>query len=136
MKRALLAAVLLCFAVIAFAQQNGSRDRRTMNEIQLRAKVKAVVPLDDFSGKVWPVDIDARFALTVRIISVTPSVTDFNHRAEVTFAIHSPAIVFAGDFTNGKTYDFLLCREIEDGKVKYSRLGTRLANGPRLGGCR
>ena len=135
MGRDLAAVVLSCFAVIGLAQQDGAGGTRTLNEIQLRATVQAVVPLNDFSGKVLPVDIDPRFALTVRIVSVSPSVTDFNPSAVVTFAIHSPAIVFAGDFTKGKTYDFSLCRETDDSKIKYSSLGIRLANGA-LRGCR
>lgn len=98
MRRDLAIAVLSCFAVIGVAQQEGAGGTRTLNEIQLRAKVQAVVPLNDFSGKVLPVGIDPHFALTMRIASVSPSFTDFNPPDVVTFAIHSPAIVFAGDF--------------------------------------
>lgn len=109
--------------------------RSTKDEIQLRAKVNAVVPLEDFSGRAFPVDIDPHFALTVRIVSAVPAVTDLNPGAVVTFAIHSPTIVFAGDSPKRKTYNFSLCRETGDDKVKFSRLGIQTSHGVRVGGC-
>jgi len=109
--------------------------RSIKDEIQLRAKVKAIVPLEDFSGKAFPVDIDPHFALTVRIVSAMPAVADFTPGSVVTFAIHSPTIVFAGDATKRKTYNFSMCRETGDDKVKFSRLGIQINHGVRLGGC-
>jgi hypothetical protein len=41
--------------------------------MQLRAKVKAVVALGDFSGKAFPADIDLHFAVTVHIVSIVPA---------------------------------------------------------------
>ena len=135
MKRAVGAVIFVSLTVIVFARQNDLGTRSANDEIRLRARVKAVVPLEDFSGKVFPVDVDPHFALTVRIVSAAPAVADFNPGAVVTFAIHSPTIVFAGDATKGKTYNFSLCRETGDGKVKFSRLGIQIGHGVRLGGC-
>ena len=61
--------------------------------------------------------------MTARIASATPAVADFSPGAVVTFAIHRPTVVFAGDATKGKTYNFALCRETGAGKVKFFRLG-------------
>jgi hypothetical protein len=103
MKSAVAVVILSCFAVVVVAQEHGSGKRITKDEIQLRARVKAIVPLQDFSGKVFPVDIDPHFALTVSVLSVAPAIADFNPPAVVTFAIHSPTIAFAGDAKIGKT---------------------------------
>ena len=97
--------------------------------------MKAIVPLQDFSGNIFPIDIDPRFALTGSVVSAVPTIDELKPRAIVTFAIHSPEIVFAGDATKGKTYDFSLCRESENGKVRFRGLGVRLAHGATVGGC-
>lgn len=89
------------------------------DEVHLRATVQAVVPLTHFSGKVIPVDFDPRFALTVRIESAIPAVTNFTAGSVVTFAIHSPSLLFGGAATNGKTYDFLLQRKIRNGETRF-----------------
>ena len=91
----------------------------------MRATVQAVVPLTSFSGRVTPVGADPRFALTVRIQSIDPSITSLSAGTVVTFAIHSPALLFAGSPVKGKTYDFALTREIEDGKVRFAGLKER-----------
>jgi|ERR1035441_317242 hypothetical protein len=135
MRSAVGAVILSCFAVVAVAQEQGAEKQIIKDEIQLRASVKAIVPLQDFSGKVFPVDTDPHFAVTVSVISVVPAIADFNPHAIVTFGIHSPTIVFAGDAKYGKTYNFSLCRETERGKVRFSGFGIRLAHGATLGGC-
>lgn len=91
-------------------------------KIHLRATVQDVVPLADYSGEVTPVDFDPKFALTVRIESVHPAVSNFSAGAVVALAIHSPAQLFVGDVTKGKMYDFFLEREIKDGKTSFSEL--------------
>lgn len=95
------------------------------DDIRLRAKVKSVVPLTDFSGVVTPVDVDPRFAVTVQIESATPATTEFNVGAAVTLAIHSPSLLFGGEPTKGQTYEFLLHRRVEDGKVRFFDLKVR-----------
>src|SRR5690348_17324560 len=71
---------------------NPGQTQSTKDEIHLRATVRDVVPLSDFSGKITPVDFDPRFALTVPIESVDPAVGNFPAGTVVAFAIHSPAL--------------------------------------------
>jgi len=105
-------------------------------KIHLRATVHDVVPLTDFSGKVTLVDFDPKFALTVRIESVDPAVSGFAAGAVISFAIHSPALLFREDVTKGKTYDFSLEREIEHGKVRFFGLKVEKTKGSRQANAR
>src|SRR5262249_11740904 len=89
------------------------------NEVRLRATVQAVIPLTSFSGAITPVDFDPRFALAMRIESAVPAVGNLSPGAIVTLAIHSPALLFGRNTIKGKTYDFVLHRKIEDGKVRF-----------------
>jgi hypothetical protein len=121
----------LALPAISLAACNACHAQAAHDEIYLRATVqKAVVPLADFSGSVIPVDIDPRFALTVRIESTVPAAPNFIAGAVVTLAIHSPSLLFAGGPTTGRprkgrTYDFVLYREIEDGKVRFIGIEAR-----------
>jgi len=89
------------------------------DEIRLRATVQSVVLLGDFSGVVIPVHFDPRFALTVRIESASPPVAGFAPGSVVTFGIHSPTLLFAGEPAKGKTYDFVLHRKTESGRIRF-----------------
>ena len=93
--------------------------------IHLRATVKAIVPLTDFSGQATLVDFAPRFALTLRVRTVNPVIDEFASGSDVTFAIHSPALLFEGDPAKDLLYDFYLLREIKDGKVRFFDLSTR-----------
>ena len=81
--------------------------------------MQAVVPLANFSGPITPVDVDPRFALTVNVESAVPAVTNFRVGSLVTIAIHSPSLLFGGEPTKGKAYDFVLHRKVADGKVRF-----------------
>lgn len=105
-------AFLLLFGAVGYAQKND-------DEIHLRATVQALVPLTSFSGQATPVDLDPRFALTIHVESAIPAVPNFPDGAVVTFAIHSPALLFAGESTKGKTYDLFVHRKLENGKTKF-----------------
>ena len=89
------------------------------DEIHFRATVKACVPLSKFSGTVTPVHFDPYFALTMRIESAAPAETRFTAGSVVTFAIHSPSQLFAGEPTKGKAYDFVLHHETKHGKLRF-----------------
>ena len=89
------------------------------DEIHLRATVHSLVFLGDFSGKVIPVHADPRFALTMRIESASPAISNFPAGAVVTFAIHSPSLLLGCKAEKGKTYDFVLHRKIENGKMRF-----------------
>jgi len=89
------------------------------DEVRLRATVQAVVPLTDFSGTVTPIGVDPQFALTVRVESVVPDDTHFRAGKVITLAIHSPSLLFGARPIKGKTYNFVLHREIRDGKTGF-----------------
>jgi hypothetical protein len=57
--------------------------------------------------------------LTLSIESTVPAVPDFAAGAVVTLGIHSPSLLFGGESAKGKTYDFLLHRRVEDGKLRF-----------------
>ena len=71
------------------------------------------------AGTTTPVASDPKFALTVRIESAVPAVDSLAEGAVITFAIHSPSLLLAGEPTKGKIYDFSLLRKIENGKVSF-----------------
>jgi hypothetical protein len=122
------------FAILALCLLVGSsgQAQSTKDEIHMRATVRDVAPLAEFSGRVIAVDGDPRFALTVRIESVDPADGNFAVGTDVVFAIHSPAMLFATGPTIGKTYDFSVQREVDKGKTTYFGLKLeRSTKGPR-----
>jgi len=123
MRPRLASVILLLLGVAAQAQEHGATAAKNV-ELHLRAMVKAVVPLADFSGQVTPTDFDPRFALTLRVETVKPAVNEFVPGSEVTFAIHSPALLFVGDPDKNLAYDFYLFRETENGNVRFIGLAT------------
>lgn len=110
---------VLAILAISLGTCSAGLAQSTNDKVRLRATVQAVVPLTSFSGAVTPVDFDSRFALTLRIESAAPAITNFSAGDVVALAIHSPALLFAGEPTKGKIYDFVLHRKIENGKVKF-----------------
>lgn len=106
----------------ALALWNTSQAQDPRDEIYLRATVEAIVPLVDFSGSVIAVDPDPRFAITLHIETATPIVASFSKGTAVTFAIHSPSLLFAREATKGMTYDFSLGRRVENGKTVFAGL--------------
>jgi hypothetical protein len=112
----------LAILFVSLAACTAGQAQKANDEIRLRATVQSVVQLADFSGAVIPVHFDPGFALTVRIESATPPVAGFASGSLVTFAIHSPSLLFVGEPTKGKTYDFVLDRKTESGKVRFSDL--------------
>ena len=94
-------------------------------EYKLRATVLDVVALSSYSGAVLAVGADPRFAVTMRVDSITPALTNFTKGATLTFAVHSPSRLFATGDSKGKTYDFTLRRETAGGNTRYSSLEVR-----------
>jgi hypothetical protein len=92
--------------------------------ITLRGLVQSVSPLSGYSGKVIPIGADPRFALVLKIESVNPVSTIFVAGSNVTFAVHSPTRLFAGQPATNHSYDFRLKREVVDGKVVFSDLSV------------
>jgi hypothetical protein len=118
--------LLATLAVIIFAC-TPAQTTPASGEIHLRGTVLDVVPLAHFSGEVTPVDIDSSFALTVRVESVDPSTSGFNAHTVVTFAIHSPALLFGGEDPKRKKYDFSVQHEAKDGKTRFFGLKAKKA---------
>jgi hypothetical protein len=110
---------VLVFA-IALSLSNTSQAQDDHDEIYVGATVEAIVPLADFSGSVIPVDPDPRFAMTLHIESVAPHVTNFSSGASITFGIHSPSLLFAGEPTKDAIYQFSLRHELRDGESEFS----------------
>jgi len=125
MKAAVATAVVCLCTVMLSAQHHEAEPQPAIQNIRLRASVQAMAALADFSGEVTPADFDPRFALTLRIESAVPNLA---RGAIVTFGIHSPMQLFAGEPQKGKTYDFSLRRSVVNGKAKLS--GMRLQSEP------
>ncbi len=107
-----LFAILLISACVCW----GSEQQGAVERFKMRATVQDVIVLHQFTGAVVQVHLDPRFALTLRIESVTPPLTNFTTGSVVTFAVHSPTKLFAGETPKGKTLDFVVSRETQAGK--------------------
>jgi hypothetical protein len=112
--------LLLSVATILAADEKPQRE-----VFRLRATVLDIVLLSRYSGTVMPVGVDPRFAVTMRVESITPSLTKFTKGGPVTFAVHSPSQLFAAEDAKGKTFDFNLYRDTANGKTTYSNLEVR-----------
>lgn len=123
LKRCFIAA-LVCFSASFSSQRlNGQKDSKP---VVLVASVEAVTPLTAFSGEVKAVQYDPRFALTLRIQSTIPDVKELPSAGTVTFGIHSPTLLFAGDPTVGRSYIFSLRQVARNGRLTFTDLGTLL----------
>ncbi len=88
-------------------------EAQSTNEIvRLRVTVLDVTPLPGFSGSLTPTgDVDPHFALTLRIDSCVPVVTNLTAGAVVTFAVHSPALFLRGSAEKGTTHEMTMPRK-------------------------
>ena len=113
-------AVIRLLVILALGLSVGHAENRN-DEVRLRATVQSVVILEGFSGTLTPVHFDPLFALTVRIESADPTIPNFRVGSVVTFGIHSPSLLFAGEgeAVKGKAYDFVLHSKIENGRVRF-----------------
>src|SRR4051794_18155295 len=102
--------LLLILAASFAADEKPSRE-----EFRVRARVQEVVILSSFSGTVTPVGVDLRYAVTLKIESVAPALPNLEPGDIVTFAVHSPALVFGPADPKGKTYDLMLRRVTANG---------------------
>ena len=109
--------LLLSSGLICVADKKTQRE-----EFRMRATVQDFVALSNYSGSVVPVDVDPRFAVIMRVDSITPSLTKFASGATVTFAIHSPSRLFGAADAQGKPYDFVLRRETTGEKTRFLSL--------------
>jgi hypothetical protein len=113
------------FLLLSLVASSAADAKSQLEEFRLRATVRDIVVLSSYSGIVMPVDADPRFAVTMRVDSIMPALINFPKGATVTFAVHSPSVLFDAADAKGKTYDFTLRRNTADGKARFSSLEVR-----------
>ncbi len=96
-----------------------AQTRPTDDQTHLRATVQKIVTIPEFTGRIIPVAVDPRFAMTVHVESAVPPSDTFAPGSVVTLGIHSPSLLFLEDKVEGKTWDFILYRQTENGKTRY-----------------
>jgi hypothetical protein len=95
--------------------------------VHFTARVDAITPLTQYSGRIRVLEPDPRFALSLEILEVHPDAPDFPAKQTFTFAIHSPAHLFATADTAhiiGRTFDFTIKRTRGDDDARYSALSA------------
>ena len=106
--------------ILAAAATTGAHAKSHPQQFSLRAKVLNIViipsPPMALPRDYIQVDFDARFAVTMRVVSISPSLPNLGPNRTVIFAIHSPSMLFATPNPQGKTYDFTL-RPPENGRL-------------------
>ena len=84
----------------------------TNDVVRLRLTVLDVAPLRGFTGALTPTkDFDPRFALTVRIESCVPAITNLKSGTVVTFAVHSPSMFLGGSAKKGTIHEVAMPRK-------------------------
>ena len=112
------------------APREDEAPRVEVQEHHLDAMVEAIEPLGTREATVWPVDVDPRFVVVLRLHGVTPDTNDRHEGSAlragqtVAFAIHSPSRVFARDAgsVSGKRFRFRVTRTRTREGVAYSGL--------------
>jgi hypothetical protein len=100
--------LLVCHSALGESTNNVA----TNDVVRLRLTVVDVVPLRGFSGALTPTkDLDPRFALTVRIDSCIPAITNLKSGTIVTFAVHSPSMFLGGSAKKGTTHEVTFPRK-------------------------
>jgi hypothetical protein len=102
----------LAFLVASTAKAEFTNNVATNEVVPLRVTVLDVVPLRGFKGSLTPTtDVDPRFALTVRIESSAPAITNLESGTVVTFAVHSPSRFLGGSAKKGETREITMPRK-------------------------
>ena len=95
--------------------------------IHFTARVRDIASLTKHSGQSILAANDPRFALTLEILAVRPEGTVFAAKQLMSFAIHSPAQLFATADTEhiiGRIFDFTIQRTREEDQTRYSALSA------------
>ncbi|MDB6065160.1 MAG: hypothetical protein JWR26_1368 [Pedosphaera sp.] len=108
-----LLAIFACLLSICLtAAGQGTSDVTTNDVARLGVTVLDVVPLHSFAGSLTPTsDVDPRFALTVRIDSCVPAITNLKSGMIVTFAVHSPSRFLGGSAEKGATHQIKMSQK-------------------------
>ncbi|HEX5222114.1 MAG TPA: peptidylprolyl isomerase [Verrucomicrobiae bacterium] len=105
---ALLAAALFGSGV---AEAQGTNSD-TNDVVRLGVTVVDSVLLSGFSGAINRMgDVDPRFAVTLRIDSCAPALTNLHSGTIVPFAVHSPALFLSGNASKGTTHEITMSRK-------------------------
>ena len=123
------AITILAFAIAlgGYAQAQQKRDgevspppKEVKIEARFTAKVRWIEMIGNRDAKVVPVAFDPRFLAGIEILSIESPVKPFDKKGKITLAIHSPAILFAGDEkAAGKTYAFKVFGTMRDGRPEF-----------------
>jgi hypothetical protein len=120
----LLAILAMCFWICCNAKAQSSNNVSTNEVIRLRVTLLDVAFLSSYSGTLTPTDdVDPRYALTVRIDSTVPAITNLTSGAVVTFAVHSPTLFLRGGAEKGKTYEISMPRRKARNLISEKRTG-------------
>jgi hypothetical protein len=111
----------------------GADEKKVVEYFKMRAVVQDVVMLGQFTGSVIQTHFDPRYVVTLRIEAFTPPLSSFTNGAIVSFAIHSPTRLFAGETPKGKTLDFVLSRETQAGTSRFFGLEVDTKSGQQDG---
>ena len=108
----LLALFTFVLLICLTAAGQGTNDVTTNDVARLSVTVLDVVPLHSFAGSLTPTsDVDPRFALTVRIDSCVPAITNMKSGIVITFAVHSPSRFLGGSAEKGETHQIEMSRK-------------------------
>jgi len=83
-------------------------EQKVVEQFKVRAAVQDVTVLRQFARSVVQTHFDPRYVVTLRIESVTPPLSSLTNGSTMSFAIHSPALLFGGERRHGWS---LLLRE-------------------------
>lgn len=121
------------FLTIAWCVCAGTDSQSVIEQFKMRAAVQDITMSRQFRGSVIQTHFDSRYVMTLRIQSVTPPLSGFTNGSIVSFAIHSPALLFAGEPPKGKTVDFVVSRETRAGGSRFFGLAVERQDGQKGG---
>jgi len=103
-----IVAALLSFCI---SHAEGTNSVTTNDLVRLRVTVVDSFPIKEFHGSLFSTsDVDPRFALTLRIDSCVPAITNLKSGTVVTFAVHSPSLFLNGKAEKGRTNEITMLR--------------------------
>ena len=108
------------------ARERGADAVRT----EFKARIESISPLTTYSGKVVPVSVDPRFAMTVVLLEPVPEWTCKTGEV-VTLAIHSPSHLFGADEFLNQPYQIRLHGKRAESRGAYFYIEAERLSGDR-----
>ena len=110
--RKLLVLLAGAFLSLCPAEAPSTNSVYTNDVARLRVTVVDSVLLSSFRGSLNRIgDLDPRFAVTLRIDSCVPALTNLQPGTVVTFEVHSPSQFLRGSARKGMTHEITLPRK-------------------------